>query len=100
MRQAGASLPSHTDVHRRRCRHTRASERGDGRWRDLLAEHDQAVRKELLPFGGREIKTIGDGFLAAFDRPPSRALLYAKAVITRAKLASTSAWACIPASVS
>jgi class 3 adenylate cyclase/pimeloyl-ACP methyl ester carboxylesterase len=63
----------------------RASELGDGRWRDLLAEHDQAVRKELLRFGGREVKTIGDGFLAVFDRPPSHALRCARAVTAVAR---------------
>jgi class 3 adenylate cyclase len=59
----------------------RASELGDGHWRDLLAEHDEAVRKELSRFGGREVKTIGDGFLAVFNGPPSRALRCARAVI-------------------
>jgi pimeloyl-ACP methyl ester carboxylesterase/class 3 adenylate cyclase len=58
----------------------RASELGDGRWRDLLARHDDAVRKELDRFGGRAVKTVGDGFLATFDGPPSRALRCALAV--------------------
>jgi pimeloyl-ACP methyl ester carboxylesterase len=61
----------------------RAAELGDGRWRDLLADHDQDVRKELARFDGREVKTVGDGFLATFDGPPSRALRCALA-ITRA----------------
>jgi class 3 adenylate cyclase/pimeloyl-ACP methyl ester carboxylesterase len=56
---------------------------GDGRWRDLLARHDEEVRKELARFDGREVKTVGDGFLATFDGPPSRALRCALA-ITRA----------------
>ena len=56
---------------------------GDGRWRDLLAQHDRDVRTELARFGGREVKTVGDGFLATFDGPPSRALRSALA-ITRA----------------
>src|SRR5207302_9216617 len=42
----------------------RAAELGDGRWRDLLARHDDTIRKELLRFGGRAVKTVGDGFLA------------------------------------
>jgi class 3 adenylate cyclase len=58
----------------------RAAEVGDGRWRDLLARHDEEVRKELSRFGGREVKTIGDGFLATFDGPPSRALRCALAI--------------------
>ena len=45
----------------------RAVEPGDRRWRDLLATHDAAVRRELERFRGREVDTAGDGFLAAFD---------------------------------
>ncbi len=53
---------------------------GDGRWRDLLARHDEEVRKELHRFEGREVKTVGDGFLATFAGPPSRALRCALAI--------------------
>jgi class 3 adenylate cyclase len=53
---------------------------GDRRWRDLLARHDEEVRKELLRFDGREVKTVGDGFLATFAGPPSRALRCALAI--------------------
>jgi class 3 adenylate cyclase len=56
---------------------------GDGRWRDLLSEHDEQVRLELARFDGRDVKTVGDGFLATFAGPPSRALRCALA-ITRA----------------
>jgi class 3 adenylate cyclase/alpha-beta hydrolase superfamily lysophospholipase len=52
----------------------RAARLGDGRWRDLLATHDGQVRAELARYGGREVKTVGDGFLAVFDGPPTRAL--------------------------
>jgi class 3 adenylate cyclase len=45
----------------------RAVELGDGRWRDLLARHDQIVRAQLDRFRGREVTTTGDGFLAVFD---------------------------------
>jgi class 3 adenylate cyclase len=45
----------------------RALELGDGRWRDLLARHDQAVRAVLDRFRGREVTTTGDGFVAVFD---------------------------------
>jgi class 3 adenylate cyclase len=58
----------------------RAAELGDGRWRDLLAHHDEEVRKELRRFEGREVKTVGDGFLATFAGPPSRALRCALAI--------------------
>jgi class 3 adenylate cyclase len=47
----------------------RAVELGDRRWRDLLADHDAAVRRELERFHGREVDTAGDGFLATFDGP-------------------------------
>ena len=47
----------------------RAAALGDRRWRDLLERHNAAVRRELARFGGREISTTGDGFLAAFDAP-------------------------------
>jgi class 3 adenylate cyclase len=63
----------------------RAAEVGDGRWRDLLARHDDTIRKELLRFGGREVKTVGDGFLATFEGPPSRALRCALAITTEAR---------------
>jgi class 3 adenylate cyclase/pimeloyl-ACP methyl ester carboxylesterase len=58
----------------------RASRIGDGRWRDLLARHDQLVRAQLTRYGGREVKTVGDGFLATFEGPPSRALRCALAL--------------------
>lgn len=47
----------------------RAAAVGDQRWRSLLDHHDDVVRGELRRFRGREIKTTGDGFLAAFDGP-------------------------------
>jgi class 3 adenylate cyclase/pimeloyl-ACP methyl ester carboxylesterase len=42
---------------------------GDARWRDILAEHNRIVRRQLDRFRGREVKTTGDGFLALFDGP-------------------------------
>jgi class 3 adenylate cyclase/alpha-beta hydrolase superfamily lysophospholipase len=47
----------------------RAVELGDRSWRGLLERHDQVVRRELTCYRGREIKTLGDGFLATFDGP-------------------------------
>lgn len=58
-----------------------ASRIGDGRWRDLLAEHDAAVRAQLHRYGGREVKTIGDAFLAVFDGPPSQGVRCAAAIV-------------------
>jgi class 3 adenylate cyclase len=63
----------------------RAAKLGDSRWRDLLAHHDERVRAELARFGGREVKTVGDGFLATFDGPPSRALRCALAITRSAR---------------
>ena len=47
----------------------RASELGDRRWRDLSEAHDREVRRLLERYRGREVKTLGDGFLATFDGP-------------------------------
>jgi class 3 adenylate cyclase len=57
----------------------KVTELGDGRWRGLLAEHDALVRRELERYRGREVKTIGDGFLATFDGP-ARAVACASAI--------------------
>lgn len=46
-----------------------AARLGDRGWRDVLARHHDAVRRELRQFRGREIDTAGDGFFAAFDGP-------------------------------
>ena len=59
---------------------TRAAELGDRRWRELLGSHDSAVRRQLDRFQGREIKQVGDGFLATFDGP-ARALRCARAIV-------------------
>ena len=47
----------------------RAAELGDARWRELLARHDELVRAQLADHGGREVKTLGDGFMATFECP-------------------------------
>lgn len=56
-----------------------AARLGDRRWRDLLERHDAAVRRELAVHRGREVKTMGDGFLATFDGP-ARAIRCATAI--------------------
>jgi class 3 adenylate cyclase len=61
----------------------KVTELGDHRWRELLTEHDALVRRELDRFRGRELKTIGDGFLATFDGP-ARAVTCAGAIRDRA----------------
>jgi class 3 adenylate cyclase len=57
----------------------RADAKGDGAWRDLLEAHDKAVRHELSRFRGKEVKSLGDGFLATFDGP-ARAIHCASAI--------------------
>ena len=47
----------------------KAAELGDARWRGLLSEHFVSARAELERYGGREVKTTGDGLLATFDSP-------------------------------
>lgn len=47
----------------------RATTLGDAGWAELLVRHDTAIREELARFGGEEIDTAGDGFLALFDGP-------------------------------
>jgi len=56
-----------------------AARLGDSRWRELLSTQFEAARAELERFGGREVKTTGDGMLATFDGP-ARALHCAAAI--------------------
>ncbi|HMJ32515.1 MAG TPA: adenylate/guanylate cyclase domain-containing protein [Baekduia sp.] len=58
-----------------------AARMGDARWRDLLSAHDDAIRREVERYGGREVKTVGDGYIAAFAGPPSDALRCARTVV-------------------
>jgi class 3 adenylate cyclase len=52
---------------------------GDREWRKLREEHDRIIRAQLSRHRGREIKTMGDGFLATFEGP-ARAVYCAKAI--------------------
>jgi class 3 adenylate cyclase len=47
----------------------RAAELGDQEWRDVLERHHRLLRAALDRFGGHEVHTAGDGFLATFDSP-------------------------------
>ena len=47
----------------------RAAVLGDDRWHALLDNHDHLVRHELERFRGREVNTVGDGFVAMFTSP-------------------------------
>jgi class 3 adenylate cyclase len=44
-----------------------ATRLGNAAWRDLLSQQFEAMRAELERFGGREVKTTGDGVLVTFD---------------------------------
>ena len=46
-----------------------AHEIGDRAWNDTLEAHHDEIRNQLEIYGGREIKTTGDGFLIMFDGP-------------------------------
>jgi class 3 adenylate cyclase len=63
---------------------TLAARLGDARWREILSNQFEAARVELERFGGREVKTTGDGMLARFEGP-ARALHCAAAIRRRAK---------------
>lgn len=62
----------------------RAARMGDSAWRELLARHDAMVRGALEQHRGRELKSVGDGFLATFDGP-ARAIRGACAIRTGAQ---------------
>jgi DNA-binding NarL/FixJ family response regulator len=55
---------------------------GDRAWSEVLRAHDRATREELVVFGGEEVDTTGDGFLAAFETP-ERAIRCAVALVRR-----------------
>ena len=52
---------------------------GDRRWRDVREHHDRITRAQLARFRGREVKSLGDGFLAVFDGP-ARGVRCARAI--------------------
>jgi class 3 adenylate cyclase/pimeloyl-ACP methyl ester carboxylesterase len=53
---------------------------GDQPWSDLLAAHNEIIRRELVAFRGRLVSTTGDGILASFDGP-ARAIRCAEKII-------------------
>jgi class 3 adenylate cyclase len=44
-----------------------AAELGDRAWFDLLRKHNESVREKITKFGGTEVKSVGDGFMIAFE---------------------------------
>jgi class 3 adenylate cyclase len=57
-----------------------ATRMGDSRWRRVLDAHDGLIREQLPRFGGREVNTTGDGFVATFDGP-ARAVRCGQALV-------------------
>jgi class 3 adenylate cyclase len=53
---------------------------GDRAWNEVREGHDRLVRASLARFRGREIKTMGDGFLATFDGP-ARGIRCARSIV-------------------
>src|SRR4029450_8899776 len=47
----------------------RAEQVGDRRWRALLDTHDELAGRLVQRWGGRLVKSTGDGVLATFDGP-------------------------------
>jgi class 3 adenylate cyclase len=63
----------------------RVAEIGDRRWGIELDHHYEMVRRHLQRFGGHEVKTVGDGFIATFNAP-TRAVQCARAIQHEARL--------------
>jgi class 3 adenylate cyclase/Cdc6-like AAA superfamily ATPase len=40
---------------------------GDQAWQQLLNKHNALIREQLKAYGGYEVKTMGDGFMVAFQ---------------------------------
>jgi len=57
-----------------------AAAMGDRAWRATRERHDAVVRAQLARYRGREVKTMGDGFLITFDGP-ARAVRCAQAIV-------------------
>jgi class 3 adenylate cyclase/DNA polymerase III delta prime subunit len=64
----------------------RLRELGDAAWAALLARHHEVIRAVLATHGGREVNTVGDGFLARFDAPAPAVRAAAGAVAGMAPL--------------
>ncbi len=62
----------------------RADELGDKAWTKLLDIHDDFSKHQLALFGGKWVKSTGDGMLATFDGP-GRAIQCAISLLERAR---------------
>jgi class 3 adenylate cyclase len=59
---------------------SRAAELGDNHWREVLEAHHAAVRAQLARYGGKEMRSTGDGVFATFDGP-ARAIACAQGAV-------------------
>jgi class 3 adenylate cyclase len=64
-----------------------AAEKGDQQWKELLQKHHDVARNEFRRYGGTEVKSTGDGFLASFVSPTPAINC---AIAFRARMASLS----------
>ena len=62
----------------------RSAELGDRRWTGIRSQHDDIVRNEIDRYRGREVKTMGDGFLVTFDGP-ARGIECARSIVERVR---------------
>jgi class 3 adenylate cyclase len=62
----------------------RAVQIGDGRWSQLLTDHERMVRFEVEASGGRVVQFIGDGSLSTFDGP-ARGVRCAERIVAAAR---------------
>lgn len=73
---------------------SRSAELGDAKWGEILHDHDRLTREIVERFGGRVVKSTGDGLLALFPMPSAgvgcatemRSTLHATGVEIRAGL--------------
>ncbi len=59
---------------------SRAADLGDRQWTAVLEAHHAAVRAQLARYGGKEVRSTGDGFFATFDGP-ARAIACAHSAV-------------------
>jgi class 3 adenylate cyclase len=64
----------------------RAAALGDAVWRDLVSDHDDMMAGLVKDFGGKLVKSTGDGALATFDGPARAARCAAAAAIAARSL--------------
>ena len=80
-RHRARARPDHRPLHGHRRVDLARGRARRRRWRALLEAHHAAVRAQLARYGGREVRSTGDGFFATFDGP-ARAIACAHGSIT------------------